>query len=183
MKSTSTSRAIVLLPRGKYRKIAQKHWGLTDEQIEGMHVHHRIPVSEGGTNDPSNLYVCSSWFHSHIWHGDDSYHPMIEWCSVNGSKGGVKRAEQGYSCSDKTRQKMSETRRGRKHSEEHSKAISIAKRGIAPTRPKNEKTWRRKCGEAASYEHPKVTCPHCKMTGGKNAMTRYHFDNCKHKPN
>ena len=64
--------AIVKLPKGKYRRIAQNHWGLTDKQMEGMHVHHRVPRSQGGTNDPSNLYVCSPWFHGHVWH-DDSY--------------------------------------------------------------------------------------------------------------
>jgi len=37
--------------------------------MKGMHVHHRIPVSRGGTNDPSNLYVCSPSFHAWIWHG------------------------------------------------------------------------------------------------------------------
>jgi hypothetical protein len=26
-----------------------------------------------------------------------------------------------------------------------------------------------------------VTCPHCGRSGGKTNMTRYHFDNCKHK--
>ena len=27
----------------------------------------------------------------------------------------------------------------------------------------------------------KVTCPHCSKSGGKPAMKRFHFDNCKHK--
>ncbi len=26
-----------------------------------------------------------------------------------------------------------------------------------------------------------VTCPHCDKTGGSNGMTRYHFENCKHR--
>jgi hypothetical protein len=25
----------------------------------------------------------------------------------------------------------------------------------------------------------KITCPHCGKEGGSNAMTRWHFDNCK----
>lgn len=25
-----------------------------------------------------------------------------------------------------------------------------------------------------------VSCPHCQKTGGRNAMTRWHFNNCKH---
>lgn len=51
-----------------YRVIAQENWGLSDEQMKGMHVHHRIPVSKGGTNDPSNLYVCSPGYHAWVWH-------------------------------------------------------------------------------------------------------------------
>ena len=84
---------MVKVPKGSYREIARQNWGLTKEQMRGMHVHHRIPVSRGGTNDPSNLYVCSPWFHAHMWHGDDSYRPMVEWCSENGRKGGKRSQE------------------------------------------------------------------------------------------
>jgi hypothetical protein len=63
------NRSIVKVDTRPYRKIAQENWNLTDEQMKGMHVHHRIPVSKGGTNDPSNLYVCSPSFHANIWHG------------------------------------------------------------------------------------------------------------------
>lgn len=61
-----------MIPKGSYRKIAQRNWNLTDEQMVGMHVHHRVPVSEGGTNDPANLYVCSPSCHS-MWHGKAYY--------------------------------------------------------------------------------------------------------------
>ena len=63
----------MVIPKGRHRRIAQKHWGLTDEQMKGMHVHHRIPVSEGGTNDPANLYVCSPKYHSEVWHDGDYF--------------------------------------------------------------------------------------------------------------
>jgi hypothetical protein len=64
--------SIVLTPgTANYRKVAQKHWGLTDEQMKGMHVHHRIKRCEGGTNDPSNLYVCSEWYHDNVWHAEE----------------------------------------------------------------------------------------------------------------
>ena len=65
---SSPETAIVKVDSRQYRKIAQENWGLTDAQMKGMHVHHRIPQSQGGTNDPSNLYVCCSWFHAHVWH-------------------------------------------------------------------------------------------------------------------
>lgn len=56
------------MPRTHYRKTAQLNWGLTDKQMKGMHVHHRIPRSKGGTDAPENLYVCSPWFHQEVWH-------------------------------------------------------------------------------------------------------------------
>ena len=63
----------MVIPKGRHRPIAQKNWGLTNEQMKGMHVHHRIPVSEGGTNDPANLYVCCPKFHAWIWHDGDQF--------------------------------------------------------------------------------------------------------------
>lgn len=77
---------LLILPKGSYRKIAQTNWNLTDEQMRGMHVHHRIPVSEGGTNDPANLYVCSSYFHAFCWHNKSYF-------VVHASAGGKKSAE------------------------------------------------------------------------------------------
>jgi hypothetical protein len=51
-----------------YRKVAQEHWGLTDEQMIGMHVHHEPPRSRGGRNIPEHLYVCSVSVHYLGWH-------------------------------------------------------------------------------------------------------------------
>jgi hypothetical protein len=69
--------AIVLLFKSHYREIARQNWGLTEEQMKGMHVHHRIPVSKGGTNAPENLYVYNvynriiSSIHNKIQHFDE----------------------------------------------------------------------------------------------------------------
>jgi hypothetical protein len=76
--------SIVRVDKRHYRTIAQENWGLTREQMEGMHVHPRIHVSDGGTNDPSNLYVCSPWFHNNMWH-DRIY--FIEKASEAGQEG------------------------------------------------------------------------------------------------
>ena len=62
--------SIVKVDTRPYRKIAQENWGLTGAQMKGRHVHHRIHRSDGGTNDPSNLYVCTPMFHDLVWHGD-----------------------------------------------------------------------------------------------------------------
>jgi hypothetical protein len=48
--------------------LAQFHWGLTDEQMIGMHVHHHPPRSKGGRNIPEHLYVCSVAMHYIGWH-------------------------------------------------------------------------------------------------------------------
>ena len=76
--------SIVLVDKRPYRKIAQDNWGLTNEQMRGMHVHHRTPRSKGGTNDPSNLYVCSPWFHKNVWHNGEEW---IEWAAKGGQLG------------------------------------------------------------------------------------------------
>jgi hypothetical protein len=76
--------SIVLVDKRHHRKIAQDNWGLTDEQMKGMHVHHRVPRSKKGTNDASNLYVCSSWFHKHVWHNGEEW---IDWANKGGQAG------------------------------------------------------------------------------------------------
>ena len=66
-----------------HRVIARGNWGLTKEQMKGMHVHHRIKRCDGGTNDPSNLYVCSEWFHDNVWHAKDN---GLTGCALEGSR-------------------------------------------------------------------------------------------------
>ncbi len=80
--------SIVKVDKRHYRVIARENWGLTKEQMKGKHVHHRIPRSEGGTNDASNLYVCSPTFHRWCWHGGEYF---IEQASEGGRKGGYAR--------------------------------------------------------------------------------------------
>jgi hypothetical protein len=76
--------SIVLVDKRHHRKIAQDNWGLTDGQMKGKHVHHRIHKSKGGTNDPTNLYVCSPWFHQYGWHNGEEW---IAWAAVGGQLG------------------------------------------------------------------------------------------------
>jgi len=88
--------SIVLVDSRHYRTISQENWGLTKEQMKGKHVHHRIPRSRGGTNDPSNLYVCSPWFHRYIWHdGKEFIEAAIRGGRLGGIKGGPRNAELG----------------------------------------------------------------------------------------
>lgn len=52
------------------REMARKNWGLTKEQMCGMHVHHFPPRMEGGRDIPEHLYVCSPEVHKTMWHSD-----------------------------------------------------------------------------------------------------------------
>lgn len=63
--------SLVKLETRPHRVVAQENWGLTDEQMKGCHVHHRVALSAGGTNDPSNLFVCSPSMHRWGWHEGD----------------------------------------------------------------------------------------------------------------
>lgn len=69
----------------------------------------------------------------------------------------------GKSMSDKNRAKLLEANLGKKHSEEHKQKIAAGNKG----KPKPQKT---------------LTCPHCGLTGRDSNITRWHGDNCKHKP-
>jgi hypothetical protein len=77
--------SIVKVDKRHYRAIARENWGLTKEQMKGKHVHHRIKRSDGGTNDPSNLYVCSEWFHDNVWHAGEG---GFTGCASRGGKRG-----------------------------------------------------------------------------------------------
>jgi hypothetical protein len=67
-----------------YRKVAQKHYGLTDEQMAGMHVHHNPSRSEGGRNIPEHLFVYHPRIHDEV-HGGNGFTLA---CSKGGKRGG-----------------------------------------------------------------------------------------------
>ena len=63
--------SIVLSREGRsHRRIAQEWYGLTDEQMVDMDVHHNPPRSKGGRNIPEHLYVYHNTLHSAV-HEDD----------------------------------------------------------------------------------------------------------------
>jgi group I intron endonuclease len=47
---------------------------------------------------------------------------------------------------------------------------------------KGKLAWNKGLKYKAKSPVKKVTCPHCSKEGGSNIMGRYHFSNCKHKP-
>jgi len=63
--------SLVYYPEVKdYRSLAKESWGLTDEQMQGMHVHHQPPKSQGGRNIAIHLYVTSPSMHAFGWHSE-----------------------------------------------------------------------------------------------------------------
>jgi hypothetical protein len=98
--------SIVKVDKRHYRTIAQENWGLTEEQMEGRHVHHRIPVFDKGTNDPSNLYVCTGLYHDLVWHGGDG--SFIALASEGGKIGGKKTVELGLGVHGRSAEQMEE---------------------------------------------------------------------------
>lgn len=85
--------------------IARENWGLAKEQMKGMHVHHRVRRCDGGTNDPSNLYVCSPSFHRWCWHNGEEW---IEWASEGGRTQGNRNASNRTGFCGRTPEKISE---------------------------------------------------------------------------
>jgi len=173
--SAPASTAIVKVDKRPYRKIAQEHWGLTTEQMKGMHVHHRVPQSKGGTNDPSNLYVCSPSFHAHVWHNGDGIVSWLDSARKGGKKGGkasAHKAKERYWTASKNGKGMGAI--SLKEKLEHRRKGGLAGKGVS----KSSK-GRKIPGMARPQEEH--TCPHCQKIGKGVLMFRWHFDNCKHK--
>ena len=79
--------------------------------------------------------------------------------------------------------------RHRSHSQETKDKISAALIGnevLQETKDKISKSMKGRVKSAEtkkrmSGKKPTTTCPHCGKVGAKGSMSRYHFDNCKHK--
>lgn len=74
------------------------------------------------------------------------------------------------------REKISKALKGRVFTDEWKKKLSEAGKGKEP--------WNKgKLCPSSKTDHMniKIICPHCDVEGGKGAMIRWHFDNCKEK--
>jgi len=83
----------------------------------------------------------------------------------------------GKTHSEEAKRKQSEAKKGKTPSEEHRRKLSEASKG----KPQSEEHSRKISEGLMGKPQEKVTCPHCKKTGGVSGMTRYHNDNCKKK--
>ena len=68
--------------RKNYRKLAQDWYGLTNEQMRDMDVHHNPPRHEGGRDIPEHLFVYHRTLHAAI-HGND----FTKWARKGGKLG------------------------------------------------------------------------------------------------
>ena len=57
---------VLSVERKNHRKLAQEWYGLTDEQMKGMGVHHNPPRHKGGRNIPEHLFVYHNTLHSAV---------------------------------------------------------------------------------------------------------------------
>jgi hypothetical protein len=105
----------------------------------------------------------------------------------------------GFKHSESTKKKISLKRAGSTSSAKTKQKLSIARKGISQgpySQSRKDAIRAGKTGVLLSDTHRKniaagktgkphpissVTCPHCMQTGGKNNMTRWHFENCKLK--
>jgi hypothetical protein len=83
---------VLSVERRNYRKVAQEWYGLTDEQMEGMDVHHNPPVSQGGRNIPEHLFVYHPTLHTAVHEFE-----FIMWSRVGGREAHREKAEDGKS--------------------------------------------------------------------------------------
>jgi len=113
---------VLSVERGDYRRVAQKWYGLTDEQMVGMDVHHNPPVSQGGRNIPEHLFVYHPTLHVAV-HGSD----FVGWARAGAALAHLKKDENGKSI---VALKMIEKRNAQR--DERGKCI-VSVRGSAKT--------------------------------------------------
>ncbi len=118
--------------RRNYRKLAQEWYGLTDEQMVDMDVHHNPARHEGGRNIPEHLYVYHNTLHAAV-HGGN----FVLWAKEGGKKG----AEKNHSIKDAegrsvTVMKMNE--KIHKEKDENGKSMHAVKAGMRAGRKAHE---------------------------------------------
>ena len=70
---------------------------------------------------------------------------------------------------DAHKKNMSLARKGKKHTTETKRKMSINRKG--------HPAW----NKGKTWVQGEIQCPHCNSIGGISGMKRWHFDNCKSK--
>lgn len=187
-----------------YRKIWENANGPipVDELGRSYEIHHIDGNREN--NDLNNLICVSIEEHYQIHYEQGDYGSA----SLIAGKIGLSNFS-GWNHSEETKQKMSESQKGRKHSEEVKQKMSDAHKGKSSSEETKRKISESAKGKTLSEETkqkmsdahkgksnseetkqkmsdskkgkplPKIKCPNCKKIGGVSSMKRYHFSNCK----
>lgn len=69
-----------------------------------------------------------------------------------------------------------------KRTAEHQKNLTQSLKGRKPSwsgKSHSESSCQKISQSLTGRKQPKLTCPHCRLTGGQVNMKRYHFENCK----
>lgn len=124
-------------------------------------------LSEGMTGERNHRYGKKPW--NYGMKGHMSWSPEQRQVISERSKGLILSAE--------TRRTMNAGKIGVPKSPEHRRKLSEALKGrvVPPERVEMSALKTR------GVPHPIVTCPECGVAGGRVAMIRWHFDNCKSK--
>jgi hypothetical protein len=83
----------------------------------------------------------------------------------------------GVKMSDEFKAKMSVIAKNRTMAQETKDKLSLFFKG----RPMNPDTVAKSAASRRGLVKERMTCPHCGKEGGKGAMQRWHFTNCKYK--
>ena len=83
------------------------------------------------------------------------------------------------------RRNISKSKTGKCLSKEHIEAIRLGNLGNTPVNkgvPHTKEARIKMSKKKLGIPRKKVECPHCSKIGADNVMKRWHFDNCKLKP-
>jgi hypothetical protein len=156
-----------------YRALAREWFGLSEEQMRGMDVHHNPPRSQGGRNIPEHLFIYHPSLHSAV-HGSQFTAWAREGGRIGGKIGGRRTAElrKGV-CDPEVRRKLLE--------EQKRLGKGVYNNEVQRKRAK-------KGGETAAKMGVGVHAPENKGKGGRATAkkgagfhTPEHRANCKNK--
>jgi hypothetical protein len=99
----------------------------------------------------------------------------------------------GRTHTEETKQKMSEAHKGKTFSEETRKKLSEANKSkdtprteaqreqlkVLNSRPRSTESNAKRSAATKGRPQSTATCPHCRMTGSKGNIARWHGINCK----